>query len=107
MNWLKLLLKSKWWRRLTNKYFLAAVFFSFWMIFIDRSSVLIQYELDSKLKALEDGINFYKKELKNTENQIEALSSDPQKLERFARETFWMHKPGEQVILVEPLKYKE
>ena len=51
--------------------------------------------------------NFYKKELKNTENQIEALSSDPQKLERFARETFWMHKPGEQVILVEPLKDKE
>ena len=68
---------------------------------------MIQSELDSKLKALNDGINFYQKELTQTENQIEALSSDPEKLVRFARETYWMHKPGEQVILIAPLDKKK
>ena len=99
----KYLYESKWFKRLTNKYVLATLFFSFWMLFVDRSSLVIQSELDSKLKALNDGINFYQKELTHTENQIEALSSDPEKLERFARETYWIHKPGEQVILIAPL----
>jgi hypothetical protein len=25
-------------------------------------------------------------------------------LERFARETYWMHRPGEEVVLVAPAK---
>ncbi|CAI8340640.1 MAG: Uncharacterised protein [Owenweeksia sp. TMED14] len=107
MGRLEFILKSPWWKRLTSKYVLATMFFAFWMLFIDRSSVLIQFELDSRLQALEDGINFYKKELKQTENQIEALSSDPEKLERFAREKFWMHRPGEKIILVAPLKHEK
>ena len=69
----KYLYESKWFKRLTNKYFLATLFFSFWMLFIDRSSLVIQSELDSKLKALNDGINFYQKELTQTENQIECV----------------------------------
>jgi hypothetical protein len=28
-------------------------------------------------------------------------------LERFARETYWMHRPGEEVVLVESAKNPE
>ncbi|NDD19120.1 MAG: septum formation initiator family protein [Flavobacteriia bacterium] len=93
---------SPWWKRLTNKYTLVTLFFVIWMAFLDSSSALIQWELDARLRALEDGIDFYQRELKETQRQLDELASDPDKLEKFARETYWMHKPGERVALVSP-----
>jgi cell division protein FtsB len=78
---------STWWKRLTNKYTLVTLF---------------QWELDARLRALEDGIEFYQRELEETQRQLDELASDPDKLEKFARETYWMHKPGERVALVAP-----
>jgi cell division protein FtsB len=52
---------------------------------------------------LEDGIDFYQRELEDTQRQLDELASDPEKLEKFARENYWMHRPGERVALVDPL----
>jgi cell division protein DivIC len=107
MSRLKRLRSSLWWRRLTNKFVLATLFFLIWMIFLDSNSVLIQFELDDRLKDLEDGILYYQTELKDTQRQLDELASNPEKLEKFAREKYWMHRPGEHILLVDPLGVKD
>lgn len=92
-----------WWKRLSNKYVLVTLFFVVWMAFLDSNSALIQWELDARLQALEDGIQFYQHELEDTQRQLDELASDPEKLEKFARENYWMHRPGERVALVDPI----
>jgi cell division protein DivIC len=103
MSRLKELQSSVWWKRLTNKYALVTLFFVVWMALLDSNSALIQWELDARLQALEDGIDFYQRELEDTQRQLDELASDPEKLEKFARENYWMHRPGERVALVDPL----
>ena len=41
-------------------------------------------------------------QLRFMEKRLNELESDPKQLEKFARETYWMHRPGEEVLLVEP-----
>ncbi|MEJ6738121.1 MAG: septum formation initiator family protein [Cryomorphaceae bacterium] len=98
---------SPWWGRLTHKYTLVTLFFVIWMAFVDSNSALIQWELDARFQALEDGISFYQKELEETQRQLDELASDPEKLEKYARERYWMHRPGERVALVNPSTSKD
>ena len=85
-----------------NKYVLAALLFSVWMLFLDSNNLFIQYELRQEVRALEDGLRYYRTELEKTQKRLNELESDPNQLEKFARETYWMHRPGEEVLLVEP-----
>jgi cell division protein FtsB len=70
---------------------------------LDSNNVQIQWELDQEARALEDGVHYYRYELQKTQKRLNELESDPVQLEKFARETYWMHRPGEEVLLVEPL----
>lgn len=88
---------------LRNKYVLAGLLFSVWMLFLDSNNLRIQWELDQEVRALQDGVRFYRSELEKTQNRLTELESDPVQLEKFARETYWMHRPGEEVLLVEPI----
>jgi cell division protein FtsB len=88
---------------LRSKYVLAGLLFAVWMLFLDSNNLFIQWELSQEVRALEDGIEYYRKELTQTQRRLNELESDPKQLEKFARETSWMHRPGEEVMLVEPL----
>lgn len=88
---------------LRNKYVLAGLLFGVWMLFLDSNNLRIQWELDQDVRALEDGVRYYRTELEKTQKRLNELESDPAQLEKFARETYWMHRPGEEVLLVEPL----
>jgi cell division protein FtsB len=94
-------------RRIPNfhrsKYVLAGLLFAVWMLFLDSNNLFIQWELSQEVRALEDGVEYYRKELTQTQRRLNELESDPKQLEKFARETYWMHRPGEEVMLVEPL----
>ena len=88
---------------LRSKYVLAGLLFAVWMLFLDSNNLFIQWELSQEVRALEDGVEYYRKELTQTQRRLNELESDPKQLEKFARETYWMHRPGEEVLLVEPL----
>lgn len=88
---------------LRSKYVLAGLLFAVWMLFLDSNNLFIQWELSQEVRALEDGVEYYRKELTQTQRRLNELESDPKQLEKFARETYWMHRPGEEVMLVEPL----
>lgn len=88
---------------LRNKYILAGLLFSIWMLFLDSNNLRIQWELDQEVRTIEEGLEHYQKELKSTQKRLTELESDPAQLEKFARETYWLHRRGEEVLLVEPL----
>ncbi|RFZ86117.1 septum formation initiator family protein [Mucilaginibacter terrenus] len=84
-----------------NKYFLVTVAFVVWMIFFDRNDLFSQYQYHQQLNKLEQERDFYKTETANVNRDLDELSSDKVKLEKFAREKYLMKKDNEDVFVVE------
>lgn len=91
----------KWFIILSNKFLLTTVGFIVWMCFLDVNSYLIHHELDQEIDELEESIIYYNSEISRDKKQLHELNSDPEKLEKFAREQYWMKKPGEEIFLIE------
>ena len=70
----------------------------------------MHWELSEEIERLEEGIDFYAKELESDRQKLHLLQSDPEHLEKFAREEYWLCREGEEVFLVEltadPDQYK-
>ncbi len=86
--------------RSRNRYLMVALGFAVWMLVFDANSVLLHMELNQEIEKLEKGIEFYHLSLAEDRDKLEQLQSDPWQLERFAREQYWMCRPGEEVFLV-------
>lgn len=83
-----------------NRYVLIIIGFGIWMYFFDTNSVQIHKELNRDIDKLESSIGFYKKEIKADLKIIED-QKDPEKLERYARETYLMKKDNETIYIIE------
>ncbi len=70
------------------------------MIFFDTNSVLMHYELNQKIKKLENQKNYYKKEIKKDKANISEIESDSG-IEKYAREKLFMKKENEEIFLIE------
>lgn len=86
----------------SNKYFLIALFFVVWMLFLDSNSWLIHRELNEELIKLEENKEYYKKEIAKDEALIQKLE-DSAGLEKFAREKYFMKKENEDVYIIDYL----
>lgn len=93
--------KQKWFKIASNKFVLATVAFVVWMFFLDVNSFMIQHELNTEIDELERSIEYYQGEISADKKKLEELTSDPEKLEKFAREEYWMKRPGEEIFIVE------
>ena len=100
MKTLKKLFQSKFFKIISNRYFLILLIFSVWMLFFDENSFLIHQEFDNEIEELQESINFYEKEIKQNKKMIESLE-DPEKLEKFAREVYQMKKADETMFIIE------
>ncbi len=83
-----------------NFYFITGMFFIVWMLFIDSADLFGHVGLRSKLSELKAQKEFYQEKIKQVEAEREALLNDPELLERFAREKYYMKKPNEDVFVV-------
>ena len=83
-----------------NFYVLASLFFLFWMIFIDSNNLVNQVRLSQKLNQLEDQKEFYQEKKEKIKAEREELMSNPQLLEKFARERYLMKKPTEDLYVI-------
>lgn len=92
MNFLK--------KYILNRYVLILIAFGVWMYFFDDNSVRIHQELNDDIDKLENSIEFYKEEITKDKKIIED-HKDPEKLERFARETYQMKKENETIYIIE------
>lgn len=99
MGW-KSLRKKKWFSILTNIYVLVLTVFVVWMIFFDTNSLLIHLELKREIKKLEKQKEFLQEEIKKDKEVMERLS-DPEELEKFAREQYYLKKKDEEIFIIE------
>lgn len=88
-----------------NKFFLITLAFLVWMIFFDKNDLFSQYQYHQQLSKLKQERDFYKKETAKVAKDLDELTSNPQKLEKFAREKYLMKKANEDVfVIVSPKK---
>jgi len=87
-----------------NKYFLVTIAFLVWMIFFDKNDLFSQYQYHQQVSKLKHDRDFYKKQTAKVSKDLDELTSDPAKLEKFAREKYLMRKDNEDVFVVEKEK---
>lgn len=83
-----------------NKYFLITVIFLVWLIFFDRNDLLSQYEYRQQLNKLKEEHVFYTKETAAVQKELNELTSNKEKLEKFAREKYLMKKADEDIFVI-------
>jgi len=83
-----------------NKYIIASTAFVVWMLFFDRHDITTQYGYYSQLKGLKAEKAFYTAEIERVNHTIRALNTDPEALQRLAREKYKMKKENEDVFVI-------
>ena len=83
-----------------NKYVFVFIIFFVVTFFIGDSTFLDHYEYNKQIRELEIEIAECKKEEAENRQKLEALKSDNESLERFAREKYRMTKPGEDLFII-------
>ena len=89
-----------WFKFLSNKYVWVLLFFSTWMIFLDNYSYFDHRVLDNQIDELEDNKKYYQEEIKKDQENIKKLKN-PQQIEKYAREKYYMKKDSEDIYIIE------
>ncbi len=85
-----------------NKYALVVGVFVFLLFFGGDSTILKHYAYNKKINELEREIEKVQKQKEENAEKLKALHSDNESLERFAREQFFMTRPGEELFIIKP-----
>jgi len=83
-----------------NVFFLTGAFFLLWMIFFDSNDIYTQYKLSKKSNNLEERKAYYIEKIEEVKQDREELFSNPELLEKFAREKYLMKKPTEDIYVI-------
>lgn len=87
---------------LRNKYTIAFAVFVVCILFLDRNDVFNQLQRRKELQKLEQKKQYYQQEIQQTQTDLNSLQNNPQALEKYAREKFYLKKSNEDVFIVEP-----
>ena len=85
---------------LKNKYVLTIVLFIVWMSFFDRNNLVSRYKYRQELNKLVDKKAYYNSEIEKNKEDMKALMSDQDDLEKFAREKYLMKKDDEDIFII-------
>ncbi len=86
---------------ISNKFFLAFVFFMIWLVFIDQNNLIDRFQLQSRINKLEQQKERYLIEIEQNNRKMEELQSNTENLEKFGREEYLMKKKDEVLFIVE------
>lgn len=85
---------------LKNRFFLASIIFLVWLIFFDRNDIFSQLSYRKELKKLEADKAYYLNEIERNKEDMKVLMSDPEHLEKYARERYLMKQDNEDIFLI-------
>lgn len=92
---------------LKNRYILTGLVFLVWMGFLDRDDLISHINLNNKLADISKQRESYKSEIEKVRSNLIEIQSHPQKLEKLAREKYYMKKDNEDLyVLVDDIKKK-
>lgn len=90
---LKNIAKHKWF----NKYTIVLVCFIVWVLVFDKYSFMTHRALSQSINNLENEQIDYEERIIETRRQLVELEKNK---EKYAREKYFMHKPNEEIIVI-------
>jgi cell division protein FtsB len=86
----------------SNKYFIVSAIMIIWIGFFDRYNLIRRLFKDGmEYRELKTEKDYYTKKIEDVKKEKEELFSNNEKLEKFAREKYYMKKDNEDVFVVE------
>mgnify|MGYP000256495955 CR=1 FL=1 len=96
---------SAFWQRLPvplrNRYYLTLLIFFFILIFLDKNNLWTQWKLMRAKHRLQQDKALYQEKIKEAKEQAETFELTK---ERYARERYYMRRPGEDVYIIQEAK---
>lgn len=89
-----------WFKFISNKYIWVLLFFVSWMLFLDNYSYLDHRLLNKQIQELEDNKEYYKEEINQDSKSIKSLKN-PDQIEKYAREKYYMKRENEDIYIIE------
>ncbi|MEI8141246.1 MAG: septum formation initiator family protein [Chitinophagia bacterium] len=86
---------------IANRYFISILAFVLWMLFFDQRNFFLQKDRAAELEKLEQAKGYYEKEISTTQEQLNNLQSNPDAVEKYARERYLLRREGEEVYIFE------
>jgi cell division protein DivIC len=84
----------------TNKYLITGIAFAVWMMFFDRNDIPLQIGRIRELNKIERNEKNMALQIANTQKELELLKTNPETLEKYAREKYLMKKDNEDLYIV-------
>ena len=85
-----------------NKYLISLTAFIVWMAFFDHYDIVSQIKLTQELHKMEDAKQYFQDQIKDDQLAMYELMHDPNTLEKFAREKYFMKKDNEEIFVIVP-----
>jgi hypothetical protein len=85
---------------LANKYLIAFIVFSVWMIFIDDNNIFFLRKNVNKLKEYRVEKAYFLEKIRKDSIHLQEMKANAKNLDKFAREEFLMKKKDEDIFLI-------
>lgn len=83
-----------------NKYLITGIAFAIWMMFFDRNDFPLQIRRLRELNKMEQNQKNMTLLISNTQKELKLLKTNPETLEKYAREKYMMKKDNEDLYIV-------
>ena len=97
---MKPLISKKFFGTIANKYLIAFVAFSVWMLFIDDNNIFFLRKNVNKLKSYRVEKAYFQEKIRNDSIHLQGMKDNAKNFEKFAREEFLMKKKEEDIFLI-------
>ncbi len=87
-------------RFFTDKYLITGIAFAVWMLFFDRNDITLQLKRVHELKKLKESEKVMDKQITDTKQELSQLKTNPETLEKYAREKYLMKKDNEDLFII-------
>jgi len=83
-----------------NKYIITTLVFFIWLLVFDKNNFLSQIELARKLNQVKEDRKYYLEKIKRDKIETQELLTNPENLEKFAREKYLMKRDSEDIFII-------
>ena len=85
---------------LTNKYLLTGIAFLVWIFFFDPKDIPSSINRIETYKKLQKNEQHLNKQIAETSKDLDLLKTNPQTIEKYARENYMMKKDNEDLFII-------
>ena len=82
-----------------NKYTISLLCFVVWLLFFDKYNLSTQRKLTKSISKIEKEKVSFDEKIHETKLQLANIDENK---EKYARERYYMHKPNEEIVVINP-----